>query len=63
MIGTGAGMIFKGTGFYITDYRSKGYKEAAKKESGAATTKTAEAKPAAKTETKTSKPSAEGKKS
>lgn len=31
-IGTGAGIIFKGSGFYQTDYRSEGYKEAAKKD-------------------------------
>ena len=36
-IGAGAGLLFKGSGFYITDYRSEGYKESAKKESGAAT--------------------------
>jgi putative FmdB family regulatory protein len=30
--GTGAGIIFKGSGFYSTDYRSESYKEAAKKE-------------------------------
>ena len=35
LIGTGAGLIFKGSGFYITDYRSEGYKEKAKAESGA----------------------------
>ena len=29
----GAGLIFKGSGFYITDYRSDKYKEAAKKDS------------------------------
>lgn len=34
LIGTGAGMIFKGSGFYITDYRSEGYKSAAKADSG-----------------------------
>lgn len=34
LIGTGAGLIFKGSGFYITDYRSEGYKKAAKKDSG-----------------------------
>jgi putative FmdB family regulatory protein len=34
LLGTGAGLIFKGSGFYITDYRSSSYKEAAKKESG-----------------------------
>lgn len=32
VIGAGAGLIFKGSGFYITDYRSEKYKEAAKKE-------------------------------
>lgn len=35
-IGTGAGLIFKGSGFYITDYRSDSYREAAKKEAPAA---------------------------
>lgn len=30
LIGTGAGLIFKGSGFYITDYRSDSYKSAAK---------------------------------
>ena len=34
LIGTGAGLIFKGSGFYTTDYRSSNYKESAKKESG-----------------------------
>ena len=34
LIGTGAGMIFKGSGFYITDYRSDSYKNQKKKESG-----------------------------
>ncbi len=29
LIGTGAGVIFKGSGFYQTDYRSEGYKKAA----------------------------------
>lgn len=28
----GAGVLFKGSGFYQTDYRSKSYQEAAKKE-------------------------------
>ncbi len=34
-LGTGAGLIFKGSGFYITDYRSEGYKAAAKSDSHA----------------------------
>ncbi len=36
LLGTGAGIIFKGSGFYSTDYRSKAYQEAAKKEAPAA---------------------------
>jgi putative FmdB family regulatory protein len=35
LLGTGAGLIFKGSGFYITDYRSNSYKEGAKMESSA----------------------------
>lgn len=30
LIGGGGGLLFKGSGFYITDYRSKGYAEKAK---------------------------------
>jgi len=30
LIGAGAGLIFKGSGFYITDYRSESYQKAAK---------------------------------
>ena len=33
LLGTGAGVLFRGSGFYITDYRSNSYREAAKKES------------------------------
>lgn len=32
LIGIGAGVIFKGSGFYETDYRSDSYKQAAKKD-------------------------------
>jgi len=32
LFGTGAGLIFKGSGFYITDYRSESYKAAASKD-------------------------------
>ena len=64
-LGAGAGLIFKGSGFYITDYRSESYKEAAKKDSsatsGGGSTEAAKPKtdapaPAAKTEP--AKPSA-----
>ncbi len=32
LLGTGAGIIFKGSGFYETDYRSRNYREGEKKE-------------------------------
>jgi putative FmdB family regulatory protein len=44
LFGTGAAILFKGSGFYETDYRSDSYKSAAKSESEGG--KTAE-KPAA----------------
>jgi len=37
-IGAGAGILFKGSGFYQTDYRSASYEKAAKAESSAAET-------------------------
>ncbi len=53
-IGSGAGFVFKGSGFYITDYRSEGYKAAAKSDAAASESKSssesskpAESKPAA----------------
>lgn len=52
-IGAGAGLIFKGSGFYITDYRSENYKSSAKKDSAPG----GDSKPAAKSESKSeSKP-------
>jgi putative FmdB family regulatory protein len=42
LIGTGAAVLFKGSGFYITDYRSDSYKKAAE----------ADSKPAAATDAK-----------
>jgi putative FmdB family regulatory protein len=33
LIGKGSGIIFKGSGFYATDYRSESYKKKAKEES------------------------------
>ena len=55
LIGSGAGIIFKGSGFYCTDYRSDGYKSAASSDTGSKTKsseKKPEAKPAATSETK-----------
>ena len=34
LIGSGGGIVFKGSGFYETDYRSSGYKADQKKDSG-----------------------------
>ncbi len=39
LIGAGAGLIFKGSGFYTTDYRSEGYKESAKKDKSSSSDK------------------------
>jgi putative FmdB family regulatory protein len=50
LIGTGAGVIFKGSGFYQTDYRSDSYKQAVKKASDTGSKK--EEKKDSKTETK-----------
>ncbi len=68
LISTGAGLIFKGSGFYITDYRDSSYKEKAKSETGGGNAKSdgeakkAESKPAAETKPTTeAKPKAETK--
>ena len=45
-IGAGAGLIFKGSGFYITDYRSEKYKEAAKKDTAPAASSSSSGKTA-----------------
>ena len=58
-ISAGGGLLFKGSGFYITDYRSEKYKDAAKKDSVTpkisepkTEAKAAPAKPAPKAEKK-----------
>ena len=62
LIGAGAGVIFKGSGFYQTDYRSEGYKKAqegekkkSEKDTSKKDTKAKETKP------KESKPDKKGK--
>jgi putative FmdB family regulatory protein len=60
LIGAGAGLLFKGSGFYITDYRSSSYKDKKKGDApgtGAASAPKSDA-PAAKPEkpAKTPKP-------
>ena len=57
VLGTGAGLIFKGSGFYITDYRSENYKQAAKKDTAPAASSGGDSKAAAPAKTE-SKPAA-----
>lgn len=71
LIGTGAAVLFKGSGFYQTDYRSEGYKKAAKSDSGDSSSKSESTKAETKsgdvkaqdatksTERKSSKPSSD----
>ena len=61
LFGTGAAVVFKGSGFYQTDYRNESYKKGAEKEKPAtdkaADSKKSETKSESKSETKTeSKP-------
>jgi len=55
-ISGGAGLLFKGSGFYVTDYRSEGYKQAAKKDSAPAKSPGGSTPPAAGGETKAANP-------
>ena len=52
LIGTGSGLIFKGSGFYETDYRSDSYKKGASKEKPKTEPKKSNDKPAKKSSTK-----------
>src|ERR1700709_1934320 len=47
LISKGGGLIFKGSGFYITDYRSDAYKNSAKSDSAAGGTGSGDSKPPA----------------
>jgi putative FmdB family regulatory protein len=66
LIGTGAALMFKGSGFYITDYRSDSYKKSAEADKPASESKSdtksdsksetkSESKPASTSESKPSK--------
>ncbi|MEZ6018383.1 MAG: zinc ribbon domain-containing protein [Planctomycetota bacterium] len=60
LIGAGAGLIFKGSGYYLTDYRSKSYEEGRKADMEASKappeaksdSKAAESKPGSNSESK-----------
>ena len=53
LFGTGAAVVFKGSGFYTTDYRSDSYKKAAEKDKPASESKS-DSKTESKTESKSS---------
>ncbi len=64
LIGTGAGIIFKGSGFYETDYRSDDYNNAAKAEKESTGDAKADKKDTSDTKSESSsdvKPSSEAK--
>jgi len=78
LIGSGGALIFKGSGFYVTDYRSEDYKKKAKSDtepastasstpkadaSSASATPAAESKPEPKAEKKPAAPAKPKKKS
>lgn len=56
LLGSGAGIIFKGSGFYQTDYRSNDYHAAAKKDSGSSESSTSTESKPDKKEKKETKP-------
>jgi putative FmdB family regulatory protein len=67
LFGTGAAVVFKGSGFYQTDYRSDSYKKAAEKDKPAGESKSeaksdgkSESKSESKTESAKTKPTSSG---
>jgi putative FmdB family regulatory protein len=61
MISAGGGLLFKGSGFYTTDYRSEGYKKDAKKEVEASTPASGDSKSATDKSSKDTKSAGAGK--
>ena len=59
-IGTGAGIIFKGSGFYQTDYRSASYKKKAAEEKKKAEGGSSSGKSESKSDGSSSKSASEG---
>ena len=60
LVGSGAGLIFKGTGFYITDYKNK---SSGKKEEGGGEKGSGESKSGGETKPSEAKPTASDSKS
>ena len=57
LMGTGGGILFKGSGFYQTDYRSSGYQEKAKQDSAVSKPEAAKPESSSKTEKPAAAPS------
>ncbi len=62
MIGTGAGIIFKGSGFYCTDYRKDGYKAAQKADTAKSSESSSKPETVTKSETSTKSDTSKSKK-
>ena len=55
LFGAGAALVFKGSGFYTTDYRSEGYKKSAAADKPADSSSSTESKSESKSEAKPAK--------
>lgn len=55
LIGAGGGLIFKGSGFYITDYKKKSGGESAEKAESSSSSESSSTKTESKTESKSTK--------
>ena len=61
LIGSGSAVIFKGSGFYQTDYRSENYKSSAKSDSGSKPVETAKTDSGKETKSETKETKSETK--
>jgi putative FmdB family regulatory protein len=55
LISAGGGLIFKGSGFYITDYRKESYKKDAQKDAPSSSTSDSKKSDTKKSDTKSAK--------
>jgi putative FmdB family regulatory protein len=60
LISAGVGVLFKGSGFYSTDYRSESYKQKSKADSGPSAAPTPPPAPSSSSSSESSSPSSAG---